>query len=375
VVRVKPVRGVFQKVAGSGVWWIRWTDAHGKLHREKAGRRSDALTLIDKRRTQTIQHAKLPEKFRAKVTFNSLCNDALEHSAAHNSPKVTHDLGLKVAKLRPVFGKLDANTITKQDIVRWLTAEAEAREWSPSTRNRWQAAFSLIFRVGCDNERLERNPASHIRMQTENNARVRFLSAEEESALRKAILRRCPDHIHALNLSLHTGMRSGEQFSLKWNQIDFDLRICTLPRTKNGTMRHIPLNSAAIAALQAIKQGQDDPTADGDVFPSKRKHGSALLNAKGWFNAAIKEAGVSAYTWHCNRHTFASRLVMRGISLRTIGELLGHRTMGMTMRYAHLSPAHNAAAVDSLVSVSVMPTDTRTDTGGIAAVRRKRNAA
>jgi site-specific recombinase XerD len=367
------IRGVYERIPGSGIWWIRWTDSEGNLHREKAGRRSDAITLLAKRRTETIQKKKLPEKFRVTVTFNRLCDDAIEHSRATNNTKVTHDLGLKVAKLRPVFGVLDAVKITKQDIVRWLTAEAEEREWSAATRNRWQAAFSLIFRVGIDNERIDKNPASHIRRQRENNTRIRFLSEKEEATLRKVMLRRCPAQIPALDLSLHTGMRSGEQFSLRWNQVDFELKILTLPRTKNGTMRHISLNSVAIAALTAIRDGQIEGTQE--VFPSKRKQGSALLNAKGWFNAAIKEAKIKGYTWHCNRHTFASRLVMRGINLRTIGDLLGHRTMAMTMRYSHLSPAHNAAAVESLVSVSVMPTGTTTDTSDKTAVRLKTEVA
>src|SRR5438128_1939728 len=84
-----------------------------------------------------------------------------------------------------------------------------------------QAAFSLIFRVGIDNERIDRNPASHIRRQTENNARVRFLSEKEEAELRKVMLRGCPAQIPTLDLSLHTGMRTKEQFSLKWEQVDF----------------------------------------------------------------------------------------------------------------------------------------------------------
>jgi site-specific recombinase XerD len=337
------------------------------------GRRSDAITLIAKRRTETIQKKKLPEQFRPKVTFNSLCDDAIEHSKATNDAKVTHDFELKVTKLRPVFGTQDAHNITKQDIVRWLTAEAERREWSAATRNRWQAAFSLIFRVGTDNERIDRNPASHIRRQTENNARIRFLSEKEESTLRKVMLRRCPAQLPTLDLSLHTGMRTKEQFSLRWSQVDFERRILTLPKTKNGTIRHIPLNSVAMAALTTIRDAQSEGTAE--VFPSKRKEGAALHNAKGWFNAAIKEAKIEGYTWHCNRHTFASRLVMRGINLRTVGELLGHRTMAMTMRYAHLSPAHNAAAVDSLVSVSVMPSGTTTDTSKKTAVRLKKHVA
>jgi hypothetical protein len=69
---ITAIRGIYEKKPGSGVWWIRWTDSNGKLHREKAGRRSDAKTLVDKRRTETLQQKKLPEQFRSKVTIDSL---------------------------------------------------------------------------------------------------------------------------------------------------------------------------------------------------------------------------------------------------------------------------------------------------------------
>jgi site-specific recombinase XerD len=344
---VTAIRGIYEKEPGSGVWWIRWTDTKGQLHREKAGRKSDAKTLVDKRRTETLQLKKLPEQFRAKITFDSLCDDALEHSRATNDDKVTYDLDLRFGRLRTVFGSRDALTITKQEIVRWLTTEAEERSWKPSTRNRWQAAFSLIYRVGIENEKIDKNPAAGIRRKTENNARVRFLSNDEEKALRSAIVHRFPAFIHQLDLSLHTGMRSKEQFSLKWNQIDFERRILTLPKTKNGKMRHIPLNSVALSALTALKT--DDA---GHVFPSTRYEDEGLQGSRGWFVSALKDAKIKDFTWHCNRHTFASRLVMAGVDIRTVGELLGHKSLSMTMRYAHLAPAHNAAAVDRLVPVS-----------------------
>jgi hypothetical protein len=231
-----PIRGIYERKPGSGVWWIRWTDSNGKLHREKAGRRSDAKTLVDKRRTETLQQKKLPEQFRSKVTIDSLCDDALEHSRATNNAKVTHDLELKINKLRPVFGSTEAATISKQDIVRWLTQQTQIRRWTASTRNRWQAALSLIFRVGIDNERIDRNPAAQIRRKTENNTKVRFLSDKEEADLRRVILKRCPARMSALDVALNTGMRAGEQFSLEWSQVDLERRIITLPKTKNGNL-------------------------------------------------------------------------------------------------------------------------------------------
>ena len=75
-------------------------------------------------------------------------------------------------------------------------------------------------------------------------------------------------------------------------------------------------------------------------------------NYRRWFNEALTEAKIKDYSWHCNRHTFASRLVMAGVDLRTVAELMGHSSIQMTMRYAHLAPQHNRASVDRLVPVS-----------------------
>jgi site-specific recombinase XerD len=117
--------------------------------------------------------------------------------------------------------------------------------------------------------------------------------------------------------------------------------------TKNGDSRTIPLNAVALGALHELRGGQTQPGTE-PVFPSIRT-GDALQGSRGWFSTALEEAKIQDYTWHCNRHTFASRLVMAGVDLRTIAELLGHRTLQMVMRFAHLAPEHQASAVDRLV--------------------------
>jgi site-specific recombinase XerD len=103
----------------------------------------------------------------------------------------------------------------------------------------------------------------------------------------------------------------------------------------------------------------------GRVFVNVR--GEPLKGYKHWFEPAIRKAGVAEFTWYCLRHTFASRLVMAGVDLRTIAELMGHKTIQMTMRYAHLAPAHKLAAVERLVGSWLLDgaSDTRTDTGGV----------
>jgi integrase len=344
-----PKRGIFERIKGSGIWWIRWTDADGRKRREKVGSRSNAEKLLAKRHTQKLERAKLPENLRVKaITFRELCEDALAHSRSENSSKQTYELELRINQLLPVFGSRPADSIKKNEIVSWLTEQSAVRSWAAGSRNRWQATFSLIFRVGIDNEKIDRNPASRIRRKTEGAGRVRFLSDEEEVRLRAVLKRRIPEFLPHLLLSIHTGMRLSEQYSLLWNQIDWDRRQIHLSKTKNGDPRTLPLNAVALGALQQLR-GATKPRATEPVFPSVRT-GEALQGPRGWFPASLEEAEIEGYTWHCNRHTFASRLVMAGVDLRTVAELLGHRTLQMVMRYSHLAPEHQASAVDRLVS-------------------------
>lgn len=243
------IRGIFERVKGSGIWWVRWTDSAGHKRREKAGTFSAAKKLLAKRHTQKLEGAKLPENLRSKtVTFSELCEDALAYSQSENSAKQTYELRLRISQLLVEFGSRPVESIKKNDIVGWLAEQAEARDWAASSRNRWQATFSLIFRVGIDNEKIERNPAARIRRKTEGGGRVRFLSDEEEVHLRATIGRRFKEFLPHFLLSIHTGMRMSEQYGLQWGQVDLERRQIHLLKTKNGDPRTIPLNSVALSA-------------------------------------------------------------------------------------------------------------------------------
>ena len=348
------LRGIYEDPKGSNIWWIQYFDLQRKRRREKVGRREAAINLLAIRRSEKLEGRKLPAP-RQATPFRTLCADALAHSRAENTSKSTHELELKINELLPVFGDRIAEEITKQEIVRWLTDQYENRAWKPSSRNRWQAAFSLIFRVGVENEKVTKNPAAGIKRKTEHNDKVRFLSDEEERKLLRATNARFHPH---LLLSVHTGIRMSEQYSLKWSQIDFARRQIYLPRTKNGDPRDIPLNGTAILALERLQEESDGSL----VFPKAE-------SPRGWFLAAVERAGLKDYTWHCNRHTFASRLVMAGVDLHTVGELLGHRTAQMTKRYAHLTVNHKQAAVER---ISAVQSATRTATSRSKASRVSR---
>ena len=111
--------------------------------------------------------------------------------------------------------------------------------------------------MGIDNEKIESNPAARIKRRTENNSRVRFLTDNEEKALRAAITD--PRQSAALDISIHTGMRQSEQFSLLWSQVDLEKRLVFLPKTKNGDPRHIQLNSVAVTAFESLREVKECP--------------------------------------------------------------------------------------------------------------------
>lgn len=160
-----------------------------------------------------------------------------------------------------------------------------------------------------------------------------------------------------LDLALNTGLRQGEQYGLTWNDVDLERRILTVPRSKNGENRHIPSNDAALAALITAKQYANEGPA---VFWNR--YGERLQTPRQWFEESLEEAGIKNFRWHDLRHTFASKLVVAGVDLRTVQHLMGRKTIGMTVRYAHLAPEHQLSAVQRLCPTNQAVQETATDT-------------
>jgi integrase len=163
-------------------------------------------------------------------------------------------------------------------------------------------------------------------------------------------------------------MRRSEQYSLTWDCVDLVRRQVTIPRSKHGGIRYIPLDNTALEALLSLRK-RGDGTGPVMVL-AESGHGFVaghpLKTPREWFDAACRKAGILDFTWHCLRHTFASRLTMAGVPLRRVQELMGHKTIAMTCRYAHLAPQ---CLQDDILKLNgwgrelPKPTDTKTDTG------------
>jgi integrase len=137
-------------------------------------------------------------------------------------------------------------------------------------------------------------------------------------------------------------MRKEEILSLKWKDLDFRSRIIYILDTKNGERREIPMNDIVYRTLLAIKRIPVNPW----VFC--KRNGERYGNVRKAFETARKRAGIVDFRFHDLRHTFASHLVMARVNLKTVQELLGHKSFEMTLRHARLSPEHKKMALDIL---------------------------
>jgi integrase len=207
------------------------------------------------------------------------------------------------------------------------------------------------------------------RPRIDRSPKVRYLSLEEESRLREALetrdqemrkartsanawrrarkqellppLPHYGDHLTpAVLVSMNTGMRRGELLSLRWAAIDFKAKQLTIEGStaKNQQTRHLPLNTEALATLKAWREQSEGERVFAIDTGFKSAWAPLLVRAK-----------ITAFRWHDLRHHFASRLVQASVPLNTVRELLGHGSLAMTLRYAHLAPDQKREAVARLV--------------------------
>lgn len=363
------MRGVYERSDWQGKgWYIRYADASGKIRRERVTweKLAEAEIKVGKHGeteqpgqilAQKLRDSRIAKKNKGevielirerKVRFSELCDDADAYVRSHNRGwKV--DV-LRIAILKKQFGDCAADAISIAALRKWF----DSQTWSAGSANRYKAALSLIYRLALENGKAKENPAKKLKHRQETNSRLRWLSAPEEVTLRAAIEKKFAWrwHLPEFEIAVNTGMRPSEMFELRWHDIDFERRQISLLKTKTGKPRHIPINTAC---LWALKQLRERPLSKGFVFG--HEDGSQVIGHR-WFEEAAKEAGLDICWYEATRHTFASRLVMAGVDLRTVADLMGHSTIQMTMRYAHLAPQHQLEAVERLG----IPTSTRTDT-------------
>ena len=349
-------KGIYKR---GSIYWIRYAGLDGRIVRESSGSNKfrNAETLLINRK-QNIKEGKQPEIKRiANHTFKELANEYVKWAERQRAFKQKK---LVIDQLVEKFGPYPLRRFNPRLLEQYQTerlqrgnkptwnkqGKAMVQIWKgnkPATINRHIAILKHMFTKAVEWDMVEEETLKRVRrvkLLEERNTRLRYLSAEECQNLINA----CDKHLKPIVITaLNTGMRKGEILSLKWNNVDLRHGFILLDKTKNGERREIPINETLRNTLTDIIRRLDTSY----VFHDPNT-GGPYNNVQRSFNSALKRANITDFRFHDLRHTFASHLIMSGVDLTTVKELLGHKTLSMTLRYAHLAPSHKVKAVDIL---------------------------
>ncbi len=265
---------------------------------------------------------------------------AQEYSAWTKQQKGYKSKKTFIRHLVEEFGNLSVGEISTLIVEKWQTKLLEIRK--PSTTNRTLACLKHMMTKAVDWKMAGEETLKQVRkvkFQKENNRKLRFLNIDECQRLIDC----CSTHLKPIVITaLNSGMRRGEILGLMWEQIDLRCGYISLDDTKSGEGRQIPMNQTLIDMFREMPRGFESKY----VFTNR--NGDPLTDIKHSFNTALRKAEIHNATFHTLRHTCASHLVMNGVDLASVKELLGHKSLSMTMRYSHLAPGHTKKAVNIL---------------------------
>jgi len=275
-----------------------------------------------------------------KLTFKELVGDYIVKECSVKRPK---EQASKLEFWVKYIGIKQVNIITSSDI--YNTLDCLPSHLSNATYNRYKAAASVVFNYACRQYNLTSNPIGLIPSLPEDNHRVRYLSTLERKRLLNACREASWSKLYLLVLmAITTGSRRGELLNLRWNDIDFERQTAYVQTTKNGQPKVLPLTNDVVKELTKFRQQDNSLIFNSEIKPSK-----AFCFNKQW-KRALKTAEVEDFTFHCLRHTCASYLAQSGASLLEIADVLGHKQISVTKRYAHLCIDHKQKLIEKCFS-------------------------
>ncbi len=311
--------------------------ANGRRIREKIGAsKTLADNVLRKRKLAIAENRFLDIKKQNKIKFEELADMYLElHSKPH---KRSHKSDISnTRRLKEFFGGKHLYEITPLLVEKFKTERI--KKVSHVSTNRQTALLKHMLTKAVEWGKISDNQIAKVKLYKESNGRLRYLDKEEIEKL----LRNCRGNLKPIIIiALNTGMRRGEIFNLKWQDIDFKNGIINIYITKNGEKKTIPMNEMVKTAFIRVRKHPESAY----VFSNEK--GEPTKDIRKSFFTACRKSGILNFRFHDLRHTFASHLVMAGVDLNTVRELMGHKKIEMTLRYSHLSPDHKKRAVDIL---------------------------
>ena len=236
----------------------------------------------------------------------------------------------------PQFGQKHLDQITKHDVIEFHHKN-RASHLAIGTTNRLMILLRYIFNLAIKWETpgVTENPTNGIPLFEANNARERYLTREEVQRLCDALLEsKSPMLRYIVLMLILTGARKHEVLEAKWEDFNFEQRFWRIPMTKAGKARVVPISDGVLDLLKVV------PRIDGSAYlfanPKTLKHLSPITDS---WHAVRAKAGLPDVRMHDLRHSFASFLINAGRTIYEVQQLLGHSSIKMTQRYAHLAPS------------------------------------
>ncbi len=239
---------------------------------------------------------------------------------------------------RQPFSKLQMPAVTPSVVSEFR--DQRLQKASPATVRRELAVLSHCFEIGRKEWGIAvPNPVKEIRLPSPSRARDRRLTSEERRSLDEALTKSRTWYLKPLvTLAVETGMRRGELLSLEWQNVHLDRRTATLPMTKNGSTRVVPLTENALAVLQNL------PVKGKLVFPVK-----PVAVHQAWERTTAK-ASIPNFRFHDLRHEAISRFFELGLTVAEVAFISGHKDVRMLFRYTHLKAENLIKQMDRLIS-------------------------
>jgi len=332
--------------------WILDYYYNGKRIREKVtidGVVEKDITKALARKVYAIRKAQVAEgKFnlaevRKTPLFAKFANRYLEEYSKINKMSWKRD-EQSMKHLNKFFGNKRISQISPFSVQSYKSKRSKEKTWygkpiTKATVNRELACLRAIMNMAIDAGYMSENPVSKAKLFKEDTKINRVLTEEEFIKL----LNHSAKHLkYILEAALFTGMRLSEVLNLRWQDINISEGYLVATKTKNGEMREIPINENLKMTFEQIERHPDSD------FVFTKNNGEKFTSIKTAFKSAIVRAGIEPLRFHDLRHSFASHLVMNGVDLVTVKELLGHKSINMTMRYSHPTTEHKVKAVNSL---------------------------
>ncbi len=329
------MKGIYKR---GNVYYIDYYLEGKRIQKAVSTDRKLAEAVLQKRKVEIAEGKHLDIKKIPKVKFEELCEIYLKQHAIPQIKKSWHSDWDTIKVLKRWFSGKYLQDITPLLVNKFKVERSQ--ETSPATTNRGLACLKCMFNKAKEWGKFNLdNPVYKVKLFKENNQRLKFLEKEEIDRL----IDNASSHLKPiLIVALNTGMRKGEILNLKWRDCDFQRGLIRLTNTKNNEGRTLPMNDKVRDNLIKVRKHPESP------FIFCNKEGKPYGDIKKSFLSAVEKAGIMDFRFHDLRHTFASHLVMSGVDLNTVRELMGHKSLAMTLRYSHLSPDHKRRAVDLL---------------------------